>query len=125
MTNPPPTPAEPPRSALSTGGADAGVTRYPATPEPEAQLYARYWRFNLILIACLCVVGGTVSFVLPLFATGLAQVHWRGWSLPYYMGAQGATLIYLLLICLYVVLMQLAEHRLRRRLIALRSAERT
>ncbi len=98
-------------------------TRYPIAAD-EARLYARHWRYNLVLIACLCLVGGAVSFVLPLFATGLAPWHWHGWSLPYYMGAQGATLIYLLLICLYVLLMQQAERRLQRRVAATRAAAR-
>ncbi len=86
-----------------------------ATPA-EARAHRRYWRFNLGLIAVLCVIGGAVSFVLPLYATGLARIYFLGWSLPYYMGAQGATLIYLLLICIYVVLMQYADRVLQRAL---------
>lgn len=96
--------------------------RHPITAAGEARLYARYWRHNVALIACLCVIGGAVSFLLPLFAASLAQWQWRGWPLPYYMGAQGATLIYLLLICLYALLMQLAERRLQRQLAAERAA---
>jgi putative solute:sodium symporter small subunit len=92
-----------------------------ATPG-EARAHRRYWHFNLILIAVLCVIGGAVSFVLPLYATRLEAVYFRGWSLPYYMGAQGATLIYLLLICIYVVLMQGADRRLQRALAALAPA---
>lgn len=89
---------------------------YPSATPAEARAYRRYWHFNLVLIAVLCVIGGAVSFVLPLYATSLARIYLAGWSLPYYMGAQGATLIYLLLICIYVVLMQYADRALQRAL---------
>jgi putative solute:sodium symporter small subunit len=103
----------------------AEPTLDPATDSPllpaahtaiHARAHQRYWRFNLILIAVLCVVGGTVSFVLPMFAPSLAQIYFGGWSLPYYMGAQGAILIYVMLICLYVLLMQRADRILQQAL---------
>jgi uncharacterized membrane protein len=37
-----------------------------------------------------------------------------GFSLPFYFGAQGAILIYLALIVVYIVLMQGADRRLQR-----------
>jgi len=79
----------------------------------QARAQQRYWRYNLILIAVLCVIGGAVSFILPMFAPSLAQLYFLGWSLPYYMGAQGAILIYVLLICVYVILMQRADRILQ------------
>jgi len=93
---------------------------FPLTPaviaQAQVRAHQRYWRFNLILIAILCVIGGAVSFVLPMFAPSLAGVYFLGWSLPYYMGAQGAILIYMMLIGIYVVLMQGADRVLRRAL---------
>ena len=59
-------------------------------------------------------LGFTVSFVLPLVAPALAHVRVDGFRLPFYFGAQGAILIYLALIVVYIVLMQRADRRLQR-----------
>jgi putative solute:sodium symporter small subunit len=79
-----------------------------------AHAHRKYWRFNLALIAALMTIGFVVSFVLPLMAPALAQVRVGGFSLPFYFGAQGAILIYLALIVVYIVLMQGADRRLQR-----------
>jgi putative solute:sodium symporter small subunit len=63
-----------------------------------------------------------VSFVLPLMAPALAQVRVGGFRLPFYFGAQGAILVYLALIVVYIVLMQRADRRLQRALEADASA---
>jgi putative solute:sodium symporter small subunit len=79
-----------------------------------ARAHQQYWRFNLALIATLMTVGFAVSFVLPLAAPALEQVRFIGFSLPFYFGAQGAILIYVALIVVYIVLMQRADRRLQR-----------
>lgn len=90
------------------------------TPEPPAvsaamaRAHQKYWRFNLASIATLMAVGFIVSFVLPLIAPALAQVRFGGFRLPFYFGAQGAILIYVALIVVYIVLMQWADYRLQR-----------
>ena len=95
------------------------ATHNPA-PEPPvvsaAMAYAhrKYWRFNLKLIAALMTIGFIVSFGLPLMAPALAHVRIGGFSLPFYFGAQGAILIYLALIVVYILLMQRADRRLKR-----------
>ena len=89
-------------------------------PEPPpvsaamALAHRRYWRFNLALIAVLMTLGFCVSFVLPLLAPALVRVRVGGFSLPFYFGAQGAILIYLALIVVYIVLMQRADRQLQR-----------
>lgn len=83
-----------------------------------ARAHQKYWRFNLALIATLMTVGFLVSFVLPLMAPALAQVRIGGFRLPFYFGAQGAILIYLALILVYIVLMQRADRRLQRAFVA-------
>ncbi|MEK6350153.1 MAG: DUF4212 domain-containing protein [Burkholderia sp.] len=83
-------------------------------PARLARAHARYWRFNLILIAVLMAIGFGVSFVVPFFAPALTGLRFAGFSLPFYLGAQGAILIYLLLIAVYVLLMQRADRILRR-----------
>ena len=79
-----------------------------------AHAHRIYWRVNLALIAVLMVVGFAVSFGLPLMATRLENVRFAGFPLPFYFGAQGAILIYVALIVVYIVLMQRADRRLQR-----------
>jgi putative solute:sodium symporter small subunit len=89
-------------------------------PEPPpvsaamALAHRKYWRFNLALITVLMTLSFFVSFILPLLAPALARVRVGGFSLPFYFGAQGAILIYLALIVVYIVLMQRADRQLQR-----------
>ncbi|MFM0496504.1 DUF4212 domain-containing protein [Paraburkholderia caledonica] len=95
------------------------ATQNPA-PEPPAvsaalaRTHQRYWRFNLALIAALMSVGFAVSFLLPLAAPALAHLRFAGFRLPFYFGAQGAILMYLALIVVYIVSMQRADRHLQR-----------
>ncbi|MBB5546990.1 putative solute:sodium symporter small subunit [Paraburkholderia fungorum] len=90
------------------------VPEPPAVSAAMARAHQKYWRFNLALIAALMTVGFVVSFVLPLVAPALDQVRFIGFRLPFYFGAQGAILIYVALIVVYIVLMQRADRRLQR-----------
>jgi len=54
-----------------------------------------------LLMLWLCVVLGT-----GLFARELEKLRLFGWPLSYYMGAQGALLVFLLIIGLYAWLMR-------------------
>ena len=78
-----------------------------------ALAYRAYWRFNVCVIAVLLSVGALVSFGVPFFAESLERIHFAGWSLPFYVGAQGATIVYLALVGLYIGAMTLADRRLR------------
>ena len=79
-----------------------------------ARAHRRYWRFNLLSIGVLMALGFLVSFVVPLAAPALSKVRFSGFSLPFYVGAQGAILIYVALIVVYIVLMQRADRTLQR-----------
>lgn len=79
-----------------------------------ARAHRAYWRFNVALIAVLLAVGFVVSFCVPLFAERLQHVRIAGFPLPFFFGAQGAILVYVTLIAVYIVLMQLADARLAR-----------
>ncbi|AOJ05690.1 hypothetical protein WS70_19425 [Burkholderia mayonis] len=98
-----------PSSSTSSHAAEP-----PPVPATLARAHARYWRFNVALIAMLMTIGFAVSFVAPLFAPALAHLRFAGFSLPFYVGAQGAILVYLALIAVYIVLMQRADRILRR-----------
>jgi putative solute:sodium symporter small subunit len=85
----------------------------PPVSEAMALAHRRYWRFNIALIAVLMTIGFAVSFVVPLLARNLAEVRFAGFSLPFYVGAQGAILIDVLLVACYIVLMQRADRELQ------------
>ncbi|WP_207000621.1 DUF4212 domain-containing protein [Trinickia mobilis] len=94
----------------------------PLNPPPEpppvtdamARAHRRYWRFNVALIAALMSIGFFVSFVVPALARSLSAVRVAGFRLPFYIGAQGSILVYLVLIAVYIALMQRADCALRR-----------
>ena len=79
-----------------------------------ARAHQKYWRFNVAWIAALMTIGFFVSFIVPLAAPALDGVRFGGFRLPFYFGAQGAILIYVALIAIYIVLMQRADRRLQR-----------
>jgi putative solute:sodium symporter small subunit len=81
-----------------------------------ARAHRLYWRTNLVVISVLMLIGFVVSFGIPLIATRLAGVRFAGFPLPFYFGAQGAILVYVALIVVYIVLMQFADARLQRTL---------
>jgi putative solute:sodium symporter small subunit len=95
-------------------------TTPPSLPEPPpvsasmARAHRAYWRFNVALIAVLMTIGFAVSFGVPLLASRLDHVRVAGFPLPFYIGAQGAILVYVALIGVYIVLMQFADARLLR-----------
>lgn len=86
----------------------------PPVSAAMARAHRAYWRFNVALIAVLMAVGLVVSFGLPLVASRLEDVRIAGFPLPFYFGAQGAILVYVALIVVYIVLMQFADARLLR-----------
>ncbi|WP_248321893.1 DUF4212 domain-containing protein [Caballeronia sp. Sq4a] len=86
----------------------------PRVSAAAARAHRAYWRFNVALIAVLLAVGFVVSFCVPLFAERLQHVRIAGFPLPFFFGAQGAILVYVTLIAVYIVLMQLADARLAR-----------
>ena len=59
-----------------------------------------YWRKNLSLTGLLLVVWFLVTFVLSYFARDLS-FNFFGWPFSFYMAAQGALIVYLLIIGYY------------------------
>jgi putative solute:sodium symporter small subunit len=102
MASIPPTAASPPEP--------------PPVTEAMARAHRLYWRTNLALISVLMLIGFVVSFGIPLMATRLDGIRFAGFPLPFYFGAQGAILVYVALIVVYIVLMQFADARLQRTL---------
>ncbi len=63
--------------------------------------HREYWRKNLELTAALLGIWFLVTFVVIFFARELDDIVILGFPLPFYMGAQGALIIYLLIIGYY------------------------
>jgi putative solute:sodium symporter small subunit len=104
---------------MSSIPSPASPPEPPPVTEAMARAHQLYWRTNLALISVLMLIGLVVSFGIPVMATRLASLRFAGFPLPFYFGAQGAILVYVVLIVVYIVLMQFADARLQRALAAL------
>lgn len=67
--------------------------------------YKQYWRRNLRLTSALLAIWFVATFVVGWFARDLQSVTVLGSPLPFYMGAQGALLVYVLLVGYYAYCM--------------------
>jgi len=63
--------------------------------------HKQYWRKNLRLTGALLVVWFVATFVVGWFARELQDIMLFGFPFSFYMGAQGALLIFMLLVGLY------------------------
>ena len=59
-----------------------------------------YWRRTLRLTAALMVVWFVVTFGVAFFARDLS-FHFFGWPFSFWVGAQGALIVYVLLVAVY------------------------
>ncbi|MDS4014423.1 MAG: DUF4212 domain-containing protein [Candidatus Accumulibacter sp.] len=60
-----------------------------------------YWRRNLQMTAILLLIWFLVTFVVSFYARELAGIVILGFPLGFYMGAQGAPIVYVLIIWWY------------------------
>ena len=72
-----------------------------------------YWRLNLLFTLGLLALWFGVTFVGGYFASALNTVSFLGFPLGFYLFAQGALLIYLAIIVIYVVAMNRLDRRYR------------
>jgi putative solute:sodium symporter small subunit len=78
----------------------------PAAPSPYRILklterHREYWKRNLRLTAGLLAVWFLVSFGVSFYARELSAWTFLGFPLPFYVGAQGAPITYVLIIWFY------------------------
>ncbi len=66
----------------------------------------RFWQRVRLLTFALLMIWLLVSFGFAFYARELADLSVFGWPLPFYMAAQGTTLVYLALIGVYVLAMK-------------------
>ena len=62
--------------------------------------HRRYWRKNQILTAILLAIWFVGSFVLTYFARALSFTFF-GWSFSFWLAAQGALIVYVLIVAVY------------------------
>jgi putative solute:sodium symporter small subunit len=65
------------------------------------QRHQEYWHKNLTVTAILLAIWFVVTFVISYFARELNQITFLGFPLAFYMGAQGALIIYVVIIWYY------------------------
>jgi putative solute:sodium symporter small subunit len=66
-----------------------------------SEKHHEYWRRNLRITAILLAIWFVVTFVMGWYAIPLAEINFFGWPLPFYMGAQGSLIIYVVIIWFY------------------------
>ncbi|MBU1424068.1 MAG: DUF4212 domain-containing protein [Gammaproteobacteria bacterium] len=67
--------------------------------------HRQYWRKNLKITGILLLVWFVVTFVVGWFARDMQSVTILGFPFPFFMGAQGALLVYVLLVGYYAYCM--------------------
>ena len=77
---------------------------------PPSPRFASYWRSNLWLIGLGLLLGFVVTFGVSYFARDL-DFHFRGWNFSFWVAAQGALLVYLLIVVAYACLMNRLDER--------------
>ncbi len=67
---------------------------------PWTERHQTYWRKNLKITAILLSIWFAATFVLGFFARSL-NFTFFGWPFSFWVGAQGAPLVYLLIVAYY------------------------
>ncbi|GIZ53217.1 DUF4212 domain-containing protein [Noviherbaspirillum aridicola] len=75
---------------------------------------AEYWQRARRLTLWLVGVWFLATFLTMFFARELAGVTLFGWPFPFYMAGQGLTLLYLLIVAVYIKRMQSLDKKLRK-----------
>ena len=68
--------------------------------EVKARL-EEYWQVNVRLITILLIIWFAVAYIPPLIIYGLNQIVIAGFPLGYYMGGQGALIVFVVIIFYY------------------------
>ncbi|MFT3803312.1 MAG: DUF4212 domain-containing protein [Burkholderiaceae bacterium] len=82
----------------------------PERPGPERLGPAAHWRGNVRLTAALLLLWAVVTFGGVYYARVL-NFSFFGWPFSFFLGAQGAPVLYLLIVCAYAWAMGRADRR--------------
>ncbi|MGH1360913.1 MAG: DUF4212 domain-containing protein [Burkholderiaceae bacterium] len=66
---------------------------------------ARYWRRNRLIVSFFLLVWVGVTFGIAFYARELSSLDFMGWPFAYWVGAQGALIVYLFITVLFAFLM--------------------
>jgi putative solute:sodium symporter small subunit len=61
----------------------------------------KHWKRNLRITTVIIIIWFVVTYVAAFFAPRLNQIRFIGFPLGFYMGAQGALIVYVVLIFYY------------------------
>lgn len=73
--------------------------------------HRRYWHYTLALTAGVLTIWFVVIFMSAYFAASLNHVVFLGFPLGFYIFAQGALIVFLILIGAYVAIMNRLDRR--------------
>ena len=76
-----------------------------------SEQHRQYWRRTLLVTTFLLLVWFAATFVGSFFARELNQFTFLGFPLGFYLGAQGALFIYLLIIGFYAYYMNSLDEK--------------
>lgn len=82
-------------------------------PEPRTKGLAAHWDGTKRLTRKLLLAWFFITFLTIFFARELSHVTLFGWSLSFYMAAQGAPLIYVLIVAVYAWRMRRLDKKLK------------
>lgn len=86
------------------------MDRAPHDPAQALALRRLYWRSARRWTFGLLLTWFVLTFGTLFYARELATIDLFGWPFSFYMAAQGLTLIYLLLVAVYVFVMRRLDH---------------
>ena len=84
----------------------------PAASDAPPDARARHWRRTQRLTAALLAIWFVVGFVVTWFARDL-DFQFFGWPFSFWVAAQGATLVFVVLLAVYAAWMARLDRRLR------------
>jgi putative solute:sodium symporter small subunit len=102
---------EPAAPARATGPAD--IAEAAQATMNRSDLQRAYWRRNLWLTLALLTLWFGTTFVAGFYAEALNQIEFLGFPLGFYIFAQGALIVYLVIIVVYVTVMNRMDRRFR------------
>lgn len=82
-------------------------------PEPRTKGLSTHWDGTKRLTQKLLLAWFFITFLTIFFARELSHVTLFGWSLSFYMAAQGAPLIYVLIVAVYAWRMRRLDKKLK------------
>ena len=79
--------------------------------KPPNRPHLNYWRQTKRLTSTLLVVWLVMTFGILFFARELTSIRFFGWTLSFYMAAQGLTIMYVILLGIFSLCSRRIEER--------------